>query len=337
MYYFTNEIVFRGHPDKICDQIAGACLNDLLSHDKQAHAGIECSIKNNKIWIFGETKSRYIPNYPKIARKVIKDIGYKENFEVKVDISNQSSDIDQGVSKEDEGAGDNGMMFGYATDETKEKLPLAQTILVKFAKEYDIIRKQYPNIFYPDGKAEITGEYTDNGKLVKIKQFTVCYCNCERKRDWSDSMLVNIIDAIVKDIRIDKTVFNPTGKFLLGGPWADSGLTGRKIVVDAYESFAPVGGGSMNGKDPSKVDITGAYMARKIACEYIDKGYHKCNVQLSYAIGESRPLAIYIIADGKNIDIEERLYDRCRPKNMINELNMLNLNYEERAKYGHFN
>jgi S-adenosylmethionine synthetase len=341
MYSFTNEIVFRGHPDKMCDQIAGACLDDLLAHDRDAHAGIECAIKNNKLWIFGEVKSMYIPNYPKIARRVIKDIGYNEDFDVRVDISHQSPDIDQGVSNAEQGAGDNGVMFGYATDETDECLPVAQVALQMIARGYDSLRKEYPDIFYPDGKAEITGLYDDAGNLLEISQITFCYCNSEKDRRKSDRMVGEMVQRQLKYIErkhylgCPSMLFNPTGKFQIGGPWADSGLTGRKIVVDAYEGFAPVGGGSMNGKDPSKVDLTGAYMARKIAKDYVLSGKHRCNVQVAYAIGKALPLSLTITADGERIDCEA-LKQEFKPKCMENLLGMKYLNYEEAAKYGHF-
>lgn len=329
----TNEIVFRGHPDKMCDQIAGACVDDILKHDPTAHTGIECAVKDSRLWIFGEVKSSYACPYKQIAKRVTYDIGYWQKFHVRVDISRQSPEIDMGVTSH--GAGDNGMMFGYATDETPERLPLSQTILQRIAKRYDALVHEYPDVFFPDGKAEITGDYDYDGTLKSISVVTVCYANEETDRARTDTTLRDIVNKECGTLTPEKIVFNPTGAFREYGPWADSGLTGRKIVVDAYEGFAPVGGGSMNGKDPTKVDVSGAYMARRVAKKYVDEcHFHRVLVQVGYAIGEAEPLSLYVTGDGKNVGYELSVRKLFNVDSVI--ANMAGTKYEEAAKFGHF-
>ena len=193
--------------------------------------------------------------------------------------------------------------------------------------------------FLADGKAQITGYYEDN-KLVKIKTFTVCYQNTEENRKSTDRKLIQIIEEICKkyDVLVEEYLINPTGKFLIGGFAGDAGLTGRKIVVDSYQSFAKVGGGAFSGKDPTKVDRSGAYKAREIAKDILvhNNEYEWCSVQLSYAIGIEEPLAIYIMTDKGEIEVNRKLYQDCKPRNIINDLDLRNICYEERARFGHF-
>jgi S-adenosylmethionine synthetase len=327
----TNEIVFRGHPDKVCDQIAGACVDDILAHDPEAHTGIECAVKDSRLWMFGEVRSTYKCPYKKIARRVLRDIGYWQRFKVRVNISHQSPDIAMGVRRH--GAGDNGMMFGYATDETPERLPKAQVILQHIAEKYDGLVHKYPGAFYPDGKAEVTGDYDEAGNLKSVLMVTVCYSNPETMRDKTDAFIRKIVS---EECSPEQIVINPTGAFREYGPWADSGLTGRKIVVDAYEGFAPVGGGSMNGKDPTKVDVSGAYMARKVAKMYVDQGhFHRVTAQVGYAIGVSEPISLYVTADGQEIEYPWSVWEMFRVDNVVK--NMAGVKYEEAAKYGHYN
>ena len=338
MKLYSNEIVFRGHPDKVCDQISDALLDAYLKEDKHSRCGIEVMGGKGKIFITGEVTTSAHINTNNIVDRVLKDIGYKANYEIINNLGKQSPDIALGTNDKVGGAGDQGMMFGYACDDTEEMLPLAQAILQKLSKWYDEERQKCPYLL-PDGKAQITGYYDENMKLKKIKYFTVSYQNDEKHRDYTDNLIKEKCIEICKryNIEIEKFLINPTGKFLIGGFDGDAGLTGRKIVVDSYHSFAKVGGGAFSGKDPSKVDRSGAYKAREIAKEYLKKYNLKwCQVQISYAIGLDKPLAIYIDSDKGNIEVKENLYDECTPKNIIKDLNLYNTCYEEKAKFGHF-
>lgn len=338
MKLYSNEIVFRGHPDKVCDQISDALLDAYLKKDKTSRCGIEVMGGKGKIFITGEVSSKAQINIKKIVKRVLKDIGYKKDYEIINNLGLQSKDIALGTNDEVGGAGDQGMMFGYACDDTEEMLPLAQVILQKLSMWYDEKRKECQYLF-PDGKAQITGYYDENMKLKKIKYFTVSYQNDEKHRDYTDNLIKEKCLEICQkyNIEIEQFLINPTGKFEIGGFDGDAGLTGRKIVVDSYHSFAKVGGGAFSGKDPSKVDRSGAYKAREIAKKYLKKYNLKwCQVQLSYAIGIEKPLAIYIDSDKGKIETEENLYDECKPKNIIKDLNLHNTCYEEKAKFGHF-
>lgn len=337
MKLYSNEIVFRGHPDKVCDQISAALLDAYVKQDENTRAGIETIGGKGKILVTGEVTSKARVNVKKVIRRVLKDIGYNPSkYKIINNIGFQSPDIALGVDKG--GAGDNGMMFGYACDDTKELLPTAMVILQKFAEKYDELRQRNP-YFLPDGKAQITGIYDENFKLQKIKTFTICYQNGEYDRQVGDLILKIYARTIARayNVEIEEFLINPTGKFLIGGFEADAGLTGRKIVVDTYHSFANVGGGAFSGKDMTKVDVSGAYKAREIAIRYLKEYKLKwCEVQLSYAIGREEPLAIYVDSNIGNIEPHKNLYEECKPKNIIKDLNLLKINYEKKARFGHF-
>ena len=337
MKLYSNEIVFRGHPDKICDQIAGALLTAYLKGDPTSRVAVEVMIKDEQVYIVGEVTSKANIDIASVASRVIKDIGYKEEYKFNIKLSKQSQDISDGVDVY--GAGDQGMMFGYACNDTEQYLPKAMVILQELARWYDELVHSNNN-FNPDGKAQITGLYDDDFNLQAIDTFLVSYCNKEEHRDMTDLLITNKINALCKKYNLEKPrriLLNPTGKFLLGGSFADSGLTGRKIVVDAYQGFANVGGGSMNGKDPTKVDISAAYKAREIAKRLLkEKDLKWCEVQLSYAIGVARPMAIYVDSDKGNLFVEDALYTECEPQNIIKDLKLLEVDYEEKAKFGHF-
>ena len=338
MKLFSNEIVFRGHPDKVCDQISAAILNECLRQDKSSRCGIETMGGKGKIFITGEVTTKANFDVKEITKRVLKDIGYSTDYEIIDNLGKQSADIALGTNDEVNGAGDQGMMFGYACADTKEKLPTAMVILQKLSREYDNLVHTH-NDFYADGKAQITGVYDDDFNLVKIKDFTISYNNSEENREETDKILKDIATKIASEynIEIEKFLINPTGKFFIGGFEGDAGLTGRKIVVDAYQSFANVGGGCMNGKDPSKVDLSGAYMAREFAKEILEKENLKwCEVQISYAIGLKTPLAIYIDSDKGNLEPSEDMYLRAEPKNIIDSLRLKELDYEKQAMFGHF-
>ena len=339
MKLYSNEIVFRGHPDKVCDQISDAILDECLRQDKSSRCGIETMGGKGKIFITGEITTTAKINVKKIVKRVLKDIGYDTNYKIIDNIGKQSLDIALGTNDEVAGAGDNGMMFGYACLDTDKYLPTAMVILQELSESYDNLR-QKDNRFKPDGKAQITGIYDDNNKLIKIKTFTICYQNTEEQRNETDNIIKEICNNICNkyNVVVEEYLVNPTGRFKIGGFEGDAGLTGRKIVVDSYQSFANVGGGAFSGKDPTKVDRSGAYKAREIAKSVLkdNKEYNWCEVQLSYAIGKEKPLAIYIKTDKGNIDVPDKLYEECKPKNIINELDLKNICYEKKAMYGHF-
>lgn len=338
MKLYSNEIVFRGHPDKVCDQISDAILDECLKQDKNSRCGIETVGGKGKIFITGEVTTNAKIDVEKIAKSVLEDVGYSTDYQIIDNLGKQSSDIALGTNTLVGGAGDNGMMFGYACDDNDRYLPTAMVILQQLSQRYDQLRKE-DDRFLPDGKAQITGYYDKNNKLQKIKTFTICYQNKEKEREETDEIIKSICLKIAKqyNIEIEQFLINPTGKFFIGGFEGDAGLTGRKIVVDSYQSFAPVGGGAFSGKDPSKVDRSAAYKARNIAIDYLKKyNLHYCQVQLSYAIGKAEPLAIYITSDKGDIEPEQDLYNQCSVNNIIKDLYLLNTCYLETAKFGHF-
>lgn len=339
---YSNEIVFPGHPDKICDQISGAILDWCLKYDPHTRAGIETLGGKGLIVVTGEvTTNAKLSSLivEGIVKRILCNYNYDaDHYRILFNIGTQSHDIAQGVDIG--GAGDQGMMFGYACNETDKFLPKAMVILQEFSKRYEDIRKKYPKLFYADGKAQITGVYDDEFRLKKIKTFLISYQNSETRRDLTDNILkLEALDICKKYgiYDVDEFLFNPTGKFLIGGFQGDAGLTGRKIVVDAYQSFANVGGGCMNGKDSTKVDFSAAHKARELAVRYLKEHNLKwCEVQLSYAIGKEEPLAIYIDSNIGNLTPKDTDYRECTPKRIIDDLGLLNINYEELAKFGHF-
>ena len=353
MKLYTNETVFRGHLDKVCDQISDALLDAFLQDDKHSRCGIEVMGGKGKIFITGEVTSNSKVDVEKIVRRVLKDVGYIDQngrainvvesgdpaeIEIINNLGKQSHDIALGTNNEIGGAGDQGMMFGFACNDTPEYKPIAMHLLQEFSRFYDNLR-QKDQRFLPDGKTQITGVYDRKMHLKKIKDWTISYQNTEEDRDTTDKILINQAKTLAEKygLKVQKFLINPTGKFLIGGFQGDAGLTGRKIVVDSYQSFAPVGGGAFSGKDPSKVDRSGAYKAREIAIRYLkERNLARCEVQLSYAIGIAKPLAIYILGDGKIIEPEKSLYAECTPKQMIKDLGLLDKCFEDTAKFGHF-
>ena len=344
MRLFSNEIVFRGHPDKVCDQISDALLDEYIKGDKKSRCAIETVGGKGKIFITGEVTSNTKVNVEDVVKSVLKDVGYLTDYEIINNIGIQSKDIALGTNDEVLGAGDQGMMFGYACDDNLFYLPTAMVILKELSMEYDKLLK-VDNRFKSDGKAQITGYYDEDMKLIKIKTFTISYQNTEKERKSTDKIIIDICNNICSkyNVEVEEYLINPTGKFEIGGFLGDAGLTGRKIVVDSYQGFAPVGGGAFSGKDPTKVDRSGAYKARLIAIYYLKKYNLKwCKVQLSYAIGIRKPLAIYIDSDKGMLNDEvtlnkySSLYEECEPRNIIDDLNLLNECFYERSKYGHF-
>lgn len=317
-YLFTSESVTVGHPDKICDCIAMTIMDDILKHDPNAHTGIECAVCADYLLIMGEVKSIYSPNYEQIARDVIKSIGYTDaskgfSFDtVKIDcrVAEQSNEILQGVEDEHfegklssvQGAGDQGLVSGGAVDETYHLMPLPITLARLMTRRLTYLsEKNLGNPFYPDGKSQVTVRYSK--RLNKIIVDTVVISISSKEMDIQElrkivreEVIKPVLESHGFDIRDVKRIYiNPTGAFTKFGPSADSGLTGRKIVVDSYGMYFPTGGGSMNGKDPTKQDISGALMARYIAKNLVAAGItKKAEVQLSYAIGVDVPCSVNI-------------------------------------------
>lgn len=363
--FFTSESVTEGHPDKVCDFIADSILDEILSQDSEARVAVEVCANGNFVLIMGEVTTTASVDYEEIARNAIKEIGYtKEEYgfdyktcEIKVMIKKQSLDIALGVdnSFEDkngeslgEGAGDQGIIFGYASDETPTYMPAAIFYAHKLSKRLAEARKNNEiSYLRPDGKTQVTVEYDDD-KLKRIDAIVVSTQhdeNVEIERIREDILNKVIKTTIPEELLDDKTKYfiNPTGRFVIGGPAGDSGLTGRKLIVDTYGGYALNGGGAFSGKDPSKVDRSAAYMLRKIAKDIVkEKLARKCEIQISYAIGVARPLSINVKTYGTNEipenEIEELIktkYD-LTPRGIVKCLDLKKPIYSKTTNYGHF-
>ena len=364
-YLFTSESVSCGHPDKICDQISDAILDEFLKQDKESKVAVECFITNNMLVIGGEAHSKATVDIIGTAKRVIEEIGYNGtngfNPESAVFINTlheQSSDIRQGVDREEEkeqGAGDQGIMFGYATNETSAFLPAPIALANSTMYIYDCLRKNgalpYCN---PDAKCQYTIEYV-NGKPHKIKTILISMqhkeivVNIDYLRSKIEELIIpSVIKQnpelayLFKDEDYELLV-NPTGRFVIGGPEGDTGLTGRKIIVDTYGGKCPHGGGAFSGKDPSKVDRSAAYAARYIAKNLVAAGVSpEITVQLSYAIGMAEPLSIYVDTHGKGNYSNERIINvikkvfPLKPHDIIEQLELKQPIYSKTATYGHF-
>ena len=362
---FTSESVTEGHPDKICDQISDAVLDAILAKDPNAHVACECAITTGMILVMGEISSEVNVDVASIARQTVNDIGYySPNFgfdghscNVLVSIDKQSKDIAQGVndaletrgtSIKENGAGDQGMMFGYADDETDCYMPMPIYLAHKLTRRLTEVRKKgLLTYLRPDGKSQVSVEYLD-GKASRIDSIVVstqhsAEINIEQLRK---DIIKHVIYAAIPNQLIDeqtKILINPTGRFVVGGPVGDSGLTGRKIIVDTYGGMSRHGGGAFSGKDPSKVDRSAAYYTRYIAKNIVAAGLaHKCEIQVAYAIGVAKPVSININTFGTSQYSEEQLitiinqvFD-LRPSSIIKELNLCRPIYKQTASYGHF-
>lgn len=364
---FTSESVTKGHPDKICDQISDAILDAMLAQDPQSRVACETTCTTGQVHIMGEISSNAQVDIPAIVRKTICDIGYDggekgfdgENCAILVSLDKQSPDIALGVDKSFEmkndendkynenGAGDQGMMFGYACNETKELMPLPISLAHKLALKLTEVRENgtLPYL-YPDGKTQVTVEY-DNGKPSKV---TAVVVSSQHSASVSlDTLKKDIIEKVIKttipaEYMDENTVFyvNPTGRFVVGGPQGDSGLTGRKIIVDTYGGYARHGGGAFSGKDPTKVDRSAAYASRWVAKNIVASGLaDKCEVELAYAIGVAKPVSVMVdtFGTGKKSDEEigeivNKVFD-LRPAAIIDKLDLRKPIYEKLAAYGH--
>ncbi len=366
-HLFTSESVTQGHPDKICDQISDAVLDDIYAHDPMARVACETAVTTGMVLVMGEISSTYKPDVAKIARTVVNEIGYdsgEKGFDgnscaVLVALDEQSADIALGVDNslekkggEDDaynlhGAGDQGMMFGYACDETPELMPLPISLAHKLAKQLTKVREDGTlSYLRADGKSQVTVEYED-GKPVAV---TTVVVSSQHSADVELSQIrEDITNLVIKPIipaelmREDTQIFvNPTGRFVTGGPHGDSGLTGRKIIVDTYGGYSRHGGGAFSGKDPTKVDRSAAYAARYVAKNIVAAGLaSKCEVQLAYAIGVAKPVSVMVetfgtgkISDEKIAEIVNKVFD-LRPAAIIDTLGLRAPIYRQLAAYGH--
>lgn len=343
----TCEQVSNGHPDKISDGISDSIVTDVLKHDKNARVAIEVLIKDNHIIIAGELTSKYQPDFRQLVHDVFERIGFEKlgyfdpalaGPDIQILVKQQSADIALGVDRG--GAGDQGMMFGYATNETAELLPIPFVVATKFLE----ILKEHPSrMFRADAKAQVSFDY-DNGKI------TTFLCSVQHSPDVEVADFRHIVESMMVlaaceyglNTDFEKLV-NPTGRFVIGGPYADCGVTGRKLACDTYGGVGHIGGGAMSGKDPSKVDRSGAYMARKIARDIVLAGYaDKCEVQIAYAIGVAQPVSVYVETFGTEYQDKHFIEQYVResydltPRGIIESLGLLDVDYNKVSAYGHF-
>ena len=367
--FFTSESVTEGHPDKICDQISDAVLDAILAQDPVARVACETTVSTGLVHIMGEITTSCYVDIAKVAREVIRDIGYdraKYGFDcdtcgVVLNIDEQSPDIAMGVDKAlearegemtdelDGGAGDQGMMFGYACRETEELMPLAISLSHKLAQRLTAVRKDGTlDYLRPDGKSQVTVEYDENQNPVRVDAVVISTQHSPKasleqiRADMVEHVIRPTIPANLMD-KNTKIYINPTGRFVVGGPQGDSGLTGRKIIVDTYGGSAPHGGGAFSGKDPTKVDRSAAYAARWVAKNVVAAGLaDRCQVQLAYAIGVARPVSVLVDTFGTGKVSDEVLEQAVnhvfdlRPTAIINRLDLRRPIYRQTAAYGHF-
>ncbi|MCI8760992.1 MAG: methionine adenosyltransferase [Clostridia bacterium] len=353
-YYFTSESVTEGHPDKLCDTISDSILDECIKQDPNARVAVETFASKNKITLAGQITFHGEVDYEKIVRQTIGNIGYGDanididpkTCQIDINLTQQSQDIAMGVDVG--GAGDQGIMFGYASDETENYMPYAISMAHKLAKRLTEVRKEKIIPYLrPDGKTQVTVEY-ENDKPKRMQ--TILISTQHEIKIEQEQLKKDIIEKVIKQVvpknMIDeKTNFyiNPTGRFVIGGPLGDTGLTGRKIIVDTYGGYACHGGGAFSGKDPSKVDRSGAYMIRHIAKNIVANGYaKKCEIQVSYAIGMEEPLSICVNTFGTGNKTEEELVNLIKekfdltPAGIIKYLNLNQPIYSQTTNYGHF-
>ncbi len=368
-HIFTSESVSEGHPDKVSDQISDAILDECLKHDPESRVACETLTTTDLIVISGEITTKSSVNFEQVARQTVTDIGYTkseigfsaDDCKVFVCIHKQSDDISQGVSQgeglfSEQGAGDQGMMFGYATDETPELMPAPVLYSHKIVAELAKLRKTDPKTYYyllPDAKSQVSITY-DDGKPISVESIVVSHQHTsDMERDTLENLVKDIVNKTIPSNLMNNDVnyyVNPTGRFVIGSPHGDTGLTGRKIIVDTYGGVGSHGGGAFSGKDPSKVDRSAAYMCRYIAKNIVAAGLaKKCEVQAAYAIGVAKPVSINVDAYGTGTVDDSRLHDiladgkifDMRPVGIIESLDLKNpfkngWSYRETAAYGHF-
>jgi len=360
--FFTSESVTEGHPDKICDQISDGILDAILENDKDARVACETSVTTGLVLVAGEITCETYVDIQKVVRETVKGIGYDrgkygfdaENLAVLVAIDPQSPDIAQGVNEgqgeyKEQGAGDQGIMFGFASNETEEYMPIAITFAHKLAKRLTDVRKDKTlDYLRPDGKTQVTVEFNEDGSLKRVDSIVVSSQHSEKVKTETlrKDIKKHVIDAIIPAELVDEETryfINPTGKFIIGGPHGDAGVTGRKIIVDTYGGYSRHGGGAFSGKDPSKVDRSAAYACRYVAKNLVAAGFaDKLEIQLSYAIGFSKPMSIMVDTFGTGKVSEEVIVKAIEetfdltPKGIIDSLQLKRPIYKQTAAYGHF-
>ncbi len=360
--FFTSESVTEGHPDKICDQISDAVLDAILKEDKDARVACETSVTTGLVLVAGEITTTTYIDVQKIVRNTVKEIGYDRgkygfdaaNLAVLVAIDPQSPDIAQGVNEGEgkflsQGAGDQGIMFGFATDETEEYMPISIVLAHNLARQLTKVRKTgVLSYLRPDGKTQVTVEFDDFDKAIRVEAIVVSSQHSDKitQEQLRKDIRENVIDLVIPSNLIDKDTkifINPTGNFIIGGPHGDAGVTGRKIIVDTYGGYSRHGGGAFSGKDPSKVDRSAAYAARYVAKNIVAAGLtSKCEIQLSYAIGVSEPTSIRVDTFGTEKVSEEVIVKAIEenfdltPKGIIDTLDLKRPIYKQTAAYGHF-
>lgn len=347
MKIITSECVFRGHPDKIADQISDRIFDECLAQDKNSRVAVETLIKNNLIVLAGEVTTNANVCYKNVALSVLKDLGYGnlDNFEFVIEISKQSPDIALGVDKD--GAGDQGIMYGFATSESKELMPLPIVLARKIAIKMDELTKQIPELFGSDGKCQVSIAYDEFDNPVKVTTIIVSQQtqpNVDREF-YTSFIIEECLKKVIPSWLVTeetKVLINPTGEFVKGGAYADSGLTGRKIICDTYGGVGRHGGGAFSGKDPTKVDRCAAYYARYVSKNVVAAGLaKKCEVQVAYAIGVAKPVAVNIETFGTskytNDQIKEAVlkFFNFTPKAIRTEILNDDISYYDLAKYGH--
>ncbi len=360
-YVFSSESVTEGHPDKICDAVSDAILDAALKGDPNSRVACETAVKTGFVLLAGEITTRSTIDYAAIVRKTVKEIGYTDSamgFDadtcgVLTAVEQQSPDISQGVTQgkgmfKEQGAGDQGLMFGYACDETPELMPAPIMYAHKLTKQLATIRKQGKVDFLrPDGKSQVTVEY-DNDRPKRIDSVVISTQHSEsvKYKALKDAIMELVVKKALPASLLDKNTkywINPTGRFVVGGPCGDAGLTGRKIIVDTYGGMGRHGGGAFSGKDPSKVDRSACYYARFVAKNLVAAGIaRRCEVQVAYAIGVAKPMGVYVntfgtgkVDDAVLADYVAKAFD-FRPRSLINELKLLRPGYRPTAAYGHF-
>lgn len=356
-FFFTSESVSEGHPDKVCDQISDAILDDILAHDKNARVACETFCATGLVLVGGEITTTHYVDVQKVVREVVKDIGYTKgdyrfdyhSINVMSAINKQSPDIAMGVDKG--GAGDQGMMFGYANNETKELMPMAIMYAHQLVKKLSDIRKNNLKLMpylRPDAKSQVTVEYDNNRKPVRIDAVVVSTQHDPdvTQKKIREDVIQHVIKKVIPARLLDKNTkyfVNPTGRFEIGGPHGDSGLTGRKIIVDTYGGAAPHGGGAFSGKDPSKVDRSATYAARHLAKNIVGaKLADECLIQVSYAIGVAEPISIFVDTKGTGKLPDEKISKFIRkeidmtPRGIIERLDLRRPIYRKTSNYGHF-
>jgi S-adenosylmethionine synthetase len=344
----TSESVNIGHPDKTCDVIADAFLDEALKQDPFSQMAVECAIKNNKLFIYGEATTKAKLDYHTIAQDVLAEIGYKNKFDIVSELSQQSPEISNAVLKAELSANDQGIVFGYATNETKEFMPLPIMVAHKLMKRYDDYRRQ-GEMFFADAKSQVSVVY-ENDRPVAFDNILISVSHSENLSHEQIEQLIktNVIDVVLEEYKPfvkkeTKFIINPSGKFTIWGSFGDSGCVGRKIVVDTYGGVGHVGGGCFSSKNATKVDRSGAYFARYIAKSIVANGLAKrCEVGLGFAIGVSKPVSVFIETFGTNTISVDNIYKivennfNLSVANMIEELDLLKPIYKKTACFGHF-